>query len=79
MPVLFFFKKPASYLGEGGSIPFMGMLNQKFPQAQFIVTGVLGPSSNAHGPNEMLHIEMGKNVTSCVAAIVQAHFVEKSK
>jgi len=75
----YFCQKPASYLGEGGSIPFMGMLGQKFPAAQFVVTGLLGPNSNAHGPNEMLHIQMGKHVTSCVASIVHAHFLQFKK
>ena len=50
------FGKPAMYMGEGGTIPFMGMLGEKFPDAQFMITGVLGPHSNAHGPNEFLHI-----------------------
>ena len=67
------FGKPAMYMGEGGSIPFMGMLGEKFPGAQFMITGVLGPHSNAHGPNEFLHIPMGKNVTSCVAHVIAAH------
>eukprot|EP01126_Amoeba_proteus_P049490 TRINITY_DN5795_c0_g1_i6.p1 TRINITY_DN5795_c0_g1~~TRINITY_DN5795_c0_g1_i6.p1 ORF type:complete len:384 (+),score=56.03 TRINITY_DN5795_c0_g1_i6:384-1535(+) len=71
----YFCKLPARSLGEGGSIPFMGMLGEMFPQAQFVVTGVLGPESNAHGPNEMLHIRMGKAVTACVASIVSDHFV----
>jgi acetylornithine deacetylase/succinyl-diaminopimelate desuccinylase-like protein len=60
-------------MGEGGSIPFMGMLGDKFPAAQFLITGVLGPSSNAHGPNEFLHIEMGKKLTSCVASVIDSH------
>ncbi|NYZ63665.1 M20 family metallopeptidase [Luteimonas deserti] len=68
-----FFGKPAMYMGEGGSIPFMGMLGEKFPAAQFMITGVLGPQSNAHGPNEFLHIEMGKRVTSCVARVLAEH------
>ena len=55
-----FFGPPAAYMGEGGSIPFMGMLGEKFPGAQFLITGVLGPHSNAHGPNEFLHIPTGK-------------------
>ena len=42
--------------GEGGSIPFMGMLGKRFPEAQFVITGLLGPASNAHGPNEFLRI-----------------------
>lgn len=67
-----FFGKDACYLGEGGSIPFMGMLGEKFPQAQFMITGVLGPKSNAHGPNEFLHIQTGKNVTASVAHVVHA-------
>ncbi|MCA9543929.1 MAG: M20/M25/M40 family metallo-hydrolase, partial [Myxococcales bacterium] len=49
-----FYGKPMMYMGEGGTIPFMGMLGQKFPEAQFLITGVLGPESNAHGPNEFL-------------------------
>ncbi|MBS0218841.1 MAG: M20 family metallopeptidase [Proteobacteria bacterium] len=68
------FGKPAMYMGEGGSIPFMGMLGEKFPGAQFMITGVLGPHSNAHGPNEFLHIPMGKGVTACVAQVVAAHY-----
>ncbi|MBP3982998.1 M20 family metallopeptidase [Pseudoxanthomonas helianthi] len=67
------FGKPAMYMGEGGTIPFMGMLGEKFPGAQFMITGVLGPHSNAHGPNEFLHIPMGKRVTACVAHVVAAH------
>jgi len=67
------FGKPAMYMGEGGSIPFMGMLGEKFPGAQFMITGVLGPHSNAHGPNEFLHIPMGKRVTACVAKVIAEH------
>lgn len=69
-----YFAAPAMYLGEGGSIPFMGMLGRKFPEAQFFITGVLGPKSNAHGPNEFLHIPMGKNLTCCVAHVLAKHF-----
>eukprot|EP01136_Pigoraptor_vietnamica_P016356 Opistho-1_new@60270 len=65
-----FFNKPPCYMGEGGSIPFMGMLGAKFPQAQFVITGVLGPMSNAHGPNEFLEINFTKRITSCVAHIL---------
>ena len=68
-----FFGKPAMYMGEGGTIPFMGMLGEKFPGAQFMITGVLGPHSNAHGPNEFLHIPMGKGVTACVAKVISEH------
>ena len=69
-----FFGRDAVYMGEGGSIPFMGMLGEKFPQAQFMITGVLGPHSNAHGPNEFLDIPTGKKVTSCVAEVLHAHY-----
>jgi len=67
------FGKPAAYMGEGGSIPFMGMLGEKFPDTQFVITGVLGPHSNAHGPNEFLHIPTGKRVTAAVARLILAH------
>jgi len=67
------FGKPAMYLGEGGSIPFMGMLGEKFPRAQFCITGVLGPGSNAHGPNEFLHLPTARKLTSCVADVLAAH------
>jgi acetylornithine deacetylase/succinyl-diaminopimelate desuccinylase-like protein len=69
-----FFGKDAMYMGVGGTIPFMGMLNAKFPKTQFLVTGVLGPQSNAHGPNEFLDIETGKKVTACVAQVVAEHY-----
>ncbi len=69
-----FFGPPPAYNGEGGSIPFMGMLGEKFPGAQFLITGVLGPQSNAHGPNEFLHIPTGKHVSMCVAQVVADHF-----
>ena len=64
------FGAPAAFMGEGGSIPFMAMLGEKFPQAQFVVTGVLGPHSNAHGPNEFLHIPTGKKVTQVIAYVL---------
>ena len=67
------FGQPAAYMGEGGSIPFMGMLGEKFPNTQFVITGVLGPHSNAHGPNEFLHIPTGKKVTMAVARMIAAH------
>jgi acetylornithine deacetylase/succinyl-diaminopimelate desuccinylase-like protein len=67
------FGRPAAFMGEGGSIPFMAMLGEKFPETQFVVTGVLGPHSNAHGPNEFLHIPTGKRVTQAVAHVLAAH------
>ena len=69
-----FFGEPSMYMGTGGTIPFMGMLGEKFPEAQFLVTGLLGPKSNAHGPNEFLHIETGKRLTCCVAQVLEDHF-----
>ena len=68
-----FFNNAAAYMGEGGTIPFMGMLGEKFPAAQFVITGVLGPHSNAHGPNEFLHLDMVKKLTCCVAYILHQH------
>ena len=68
-----FFGRDAMYMGVGGTIPFMGMLSEKFPRTQFLVTGVLGPQSNAHGPNEFLDIATGKRVTACVAQVVAEH------
>lgn len=67
------FGKPPTYMGEGGTIPFMAMLGEKFPDTQFVITGVLGPHSNAHGPNEFLHIPTGKRVTMAVARLIAAH------
>jgi acetylornithine deacetylase/succinyl-diaminopimelate desuccinylase-like protein len=68
-----YFGKPSMFMGEGGTIPFMAMLGEKFPAAQFVITGVLGPQSNAHGPNEFLHLDMAKKLTACVAKILFDH------
>ncbi len=65
-----YFGRPAQYFGEGGTIPFMGMLGEWFPEAQFLITGVLGPKSNAHGPNEFLHLGMAKKLTCCISNIL---------
>lgn len=67
------FGQSARSFGEGGSIPFMGMLGEKFPQAQFVITGVLGPDSNAHGPNEYLHVPTARRLTMAVAHLLDAH------
>jgi len=72
-----FFGKSAVSMGEGGTIPFMGMLGRKFPKAQFVITGVIGPESNAHGPNEFLHVPTGKRLTGCVASILADHAVRE--
>ena len=61
------------YMGEGGTIPFMAMLGDAYPEAQFMITGVLGPKSNAHGPNEFLHIPFARRLTSCVAQVIADH------
>jgi len=68
-----YFGKPAMFHGLGGSIPFMSMLGQRFPRAQFLITGAMGPGSNAHGPNEFLHLPTGVKVTACVAGVIADH------
>ena len=68
-----FFNKPSVFMGAGVSIPLMGLLSEKFPKAQFLVTGLLGPNSNAHGPNEFMDIETAKKLTGCVAKIIADH------
>ncbi len=67
------FGRPMRLYGEGGTIPFMGMLGQQFPEAQFVITGVLGPESNAHGPNEFLHVRYAQGLTRALALILDAH------
>ena len=67
------FGKPAVFMGEGGSIPFMAMLGARYPEAQFFITGVLGPGSNAHGPNEFLDLPTARKLTLCVADVIAAH------
>jgi acetylornithine deacetylase/succinyl-diaminopimelate desuccinylase-like protein len=68
-----YYGKPAMQMGEGGTIPFMAMLGEAFPDAQFLITGVLGPKSNAHGPNEFLHVPYAKKLTACVAQVISGH------
>jgi acetylornithine deacetylase/succinyl-diaminopimelate desuccinylase-like protein len=68
-----YFGAPAVHMGEGGSIPFMAMLGARFPEAQFLITGVLGPQSNAHGPNEFLHLPTAKKLSCCVAQVLVDH------
>lgn len=65
-----FYGESSCSLSEGGTIPFMAMLGDQFPRAQFVITGVLGPGSNAHGPNEFLHVPYAKKLTACVAFIL---------
>ena len=67
------FGREAAMMGEGGTIPFIGMLGETFPEAQFLITGVLGPASNAHGPNEFIHLPTGRKVTAAAALILAAH------
>jgi acetylornithine deacetylase/succinyl-diaminopimelate desuccinylase-like protein len=66
------FGAPCGYIGQGGTIPLMSMLGQAFPAAQMMVCGVLGPKSNAHGPNEFLHVPYGKKLTAAVAQVIAA-------
>ena len=68
-----FYDKPSAAMGEGGTIPFMAMLGKHFSEAQFLITGVLGPHANAHGPNEFLHVPYAKKLTACVAFVLAAH------
>jgi acetylornithine deacetylase/succinyl-diaminopimelate desuccinylase-like protein len=67
------FGAPVGYIGQGGTIPLMNLLQQGFPKAQMMVCGVLGPKSNAHGPNEFLHVPYGKRLTAAVAQVIAAH------
>jgi acetylornithine deacetylase/succinyl-diaminopimelate desuccinylase-like protein len=69
-----FYGRKALHVGDGGSIPFMGMLGERFPGAQFVITGVLGPESNAHGPNEFLEIDYAKKLTASMASVLGRHF-----
>ena len=65
--------RTAVHIGCGGTIPFMGMLGERFPRTQFFITGVLGPHANAHGPNEFLHIDYAKKLTACVSLVLADH------
>lgn len=65
--------REAIHVGCGGTIPFMGMLGERFPRTQFFITGVLGPHSNAHGPNEFLHLDYAEKLTACVSLVLQDH------
>ncbi len=64
------FGAPCGYIGQGGTIPLMNMLSKGFPKAQMMVCGVLGPKSNAHGPNEFLHVPYAKKLTAAVAQVI---------
>jgi acetylornithine deacetylase/succinyl-diaminopimelate desuccinylase-like protein len=66
------FGAPVGFIGQGGTIPLMSMLAKGFPKSQMMVCGVLGPKSNAHGPNEFLHVPYGKRLTSAVAQVMAA-------
>ena len=74
-----YFGAPAMHMGEGATIPFMGMLGEKFPDAQFLITGVLGPGANAHGPNEFLHVPTAEKLTACVAEVIARHHAATQK
>ena len=74
-----YFSGDAVYMGEGGTIPFMAMLGDKFPESEFLITGVLGPGSNAHGPNEFLDIPTGKKVTCCVSRVLADHYLKTQR
>jgi acetylornithine deacetylase/succinyl-diaminopimelate desuccinylase-like protein len=67
------FGRAAVHVGCGGTIPFMGMLGERFPRTQFFITGVLGPHANAHGPNEFLHLDYAERLTACVSLVLADH------
>eukprot|EP01017_Pseudomicrothorax_dubius_P038257 TRINITY_DN5704_c0_g1_i1.p1 TRINITY_DN5704_c0_g1~~TRINITY_DN5704_c0_g1_i1.p1 ORF type:complete len:484 (+),score=120.17 TRINITY_DN5704_c0_g1_i1:1396-2847(+) len=70
--VAFYGRRPI-FIGDGGSIPFVDFFGRQFPGSQFLVTGVLGPNSNAHGPNEFLHVDYTKRLVSCIAYVIAAN------
>lgn len=65
-----YFDAPCASIGQGGTIPLMNVLQAGFPQSQFVVCGVLGPKSNAHGPNEFLHVPYAKKLTAAIAQVI---------
>ncbi|HEV2441849.1 MAG TPA: M20/M25/M40 family metallo-hydrolase [Steroidobacteraceae bacterium] len=67
------YEREAVHVGCGGTIPFMGMLGERFPRTQFFITGVLGPHANAHGPNEFLHLDYAEKLTACVSLVLADH------
>ncbi len=67
------YRRGAVHVGCGGTIPFMAMLGERFPGTQFFITGVLGPHSNAHGPNEFLHLAYAEKLTACVSLVLADH------
>ena len=71
------FSAPAMYMGQGGTMPFVDMLGKRFPRAQFVITGVLGPNPNAHGPNEFLHLPTARKLTGCIAQVIADHGVRQ--
>lgn len=68
-----FYGAPCGYNGQGGSIPLINMLQENFPAAQMLVCGVLGPNSNAHGPNEFIHLGYVRKLTACLAMVLAKH------
>ena len=65
--------REAIHVGSGGTIPFMSLLGERFPDTQFFITGVLGPQANAHGPNEFLHLAYAEKLTACVSLVLADH------
>ena len=58
------------FLGEGGSIPFVQILNNKFKNSDFLVLGVTGPGSNIHGLDENLDLDFCRRLICCLAYIL---------
>lgn len=73
-----YFSNSSAYMGEGGTIPFIPILAERFPDSQFLITGVLGPLANAHGPNEFLHLPTAKKLTGCIANVIADHYTHSS-
>ncbi len=73
------FGRAPGFCGEGGSIPFLASLATRYPDVQFVATGVLGPESNAHGINEMLDLPMAVGVTNAVITVLSAYAEKKDR
>ena len=72
------FGAPSGRFGEGGTIPFMGWLAERFPGAHILAVGVLGPGSNAHGPDESLHLPTAERVTAALGTVINAHATQRA-
>ncbi len=69
-----FWGQDPCYMGEGGTLPLLTLFERQFPGAPFVITGVLGPHSNAHGPNEFLDLATAHRVTATIAKLLGDHY-----